>query len=107
MSDPVLSIENLSLALPAAGDRPFAIENLSLTVSAGETLCVVGESGSGKSLTALAVMGLLPRAVAPTALACGWTLSARRSAKLIMPAATVALVSLSIRMKPPSVRLSA
>ncbi len=64
---PVLSIENLSLALPAMADRPFAIENLSLSVERGETLCVVGESGSGKSMTALAAMGLLPRSVRATA----------------------------------------
>ena len=66
MADPVLSIDNLSLALPKAGDRAFAIQDLSLTVEAGQTLCVVGESGSGKSMTALAVMGLLPRAVKAT-----------------------------------------
>ena len=59
----VLEIDDLSLALPMAGDRAYAIKDLSLTVEAGETLCVVGESGSGKSMTALAVMGLLPRAV--------------------------------------------
>jgi len=62
----VLAIENLSLSLPTAGDRPFAIKDLSLTVEAGETLCVVGESGSGKSMTALASIGLLPRAVKAT-----------------------------------------
>ena len=65
MPEPVLQIDNLSLALPAMADRPFAIQNLSLAVSPGETLCVVGESGSGKSLTALATMGLLPRGVRP------------------------------------------
>ena len=62
---PVLSIETLSLALPSGADRPFAIRDLSLSIDAGETLCVVGESGSGKSLTALATIGLLPRAVRP------------------------------------------
>jgi peptide/nickel transport system ATP-binding protein len=64
-TSPVLAIENLSLALPSMADRPFAIQNLSLSIAAGETLCVVGESGSGKSLTALATIGLLPRAVRP------------------------------------------
>ena len=63
---PVLRIEDLSLALPGSGDRPFAIQGLSLTVERGETLCVVGESGSGKSMTALAAMGLLPRSVKAT-----------------------------------------
>jgi peptide/nickel transport system ATP-binding protein len=57
---PALSIDNLSIGLPGGGDRARAIENLTLSVAPGETLCVVGESGSGKSVTALAAMGLLP-----------------------------------------------
>ena len=57
---PLVSIENLSIALPKGADRPFAVENLSLTLNAGEIVCVVGESGSGKSMTASALMGLLP-----------------------------------------------
>ncbi len=61
MADPVLKIDNLSVALPAGGDRANAITDLSLTVNRGEILCVVGESGSGKSVTAQAVMGLLPK----------------------------------------------
>ncbi|WP_375463575.1 ABC transporter ATP-binding protein [uncultured Methylobacterium sp.] len=67
MSEPVLRIENLSVALPGGGDRAFAIENLSLTVQPGEIVCVVGESGSGKSVTAGAVMGLLPTILKPSA----------------------------------------
>ena len=63
---PVLEIDDLSLALPSSGDRAFAVQNLSLSVNAGETLCVVGESGSGKSMTALATIGLLPRTVRAT-----------------------------------------
>ena len=39
----VLEIDDLSLALPMAGDRAYAIKDLSLPVEAGETLCVVGE----------------------------------------------------------------
>ncbi|MDP3257734.1 ABC transporter ATP-binding protein [Bosea sp. (in: a-proteobacteria)] len=62
---PVLSIENLTLALPALADRAHAVEQVSLSIGAGETLCVVGESGSGKSMIAHAVMGLLPKAVKP------------------------------------------
>jgi len=57
----VLDIDGLSVSLPADADRPHAIEDVSLHVDAGETLCVVGESGSGKSVCAQAVMGLLPR----------------------------------------------
>ena len=62
---PVLSIENLTLALPALADRPHAVADVSLRIGPGETLCVVGESGSGKSMIAHAVMGLLPKAVRP------------------------------------------
>jgi peptide/nickel transport system ATP-binding protein len=65
MATPVLSIENLKLALPALADRAYAVEDVTLTIAAGETLCVVGESGSGKSMIAHAVMGLLPKAVKP------------------------------------------
>ena len=65
-SPPVLAIEGLTLALPALADRSNAVEQVSLTIAAGETLCVVGESGSGKSMIAHSVMGLLPKAVKPT-----------------------------------------
>ncbi|MFN7001772.1 MAG: ATP-binding cassette domain-containing protein, partial [Elioraea tepidiphila] len=54
----LLSVEGLTVALPAGGDRPHAVEDVTLRVDAGEILCVVGESGSGKSITANAVMGL-------------------------------------------------
>jgi len=63
---PVLSIENLTIALPPGADRANAVEDLSLSIAPGETLCIVGESGSGKSITAHAVMGLLPAGVRPT-----------------------------------------
>jgi peptide/nickel transport system ATP-binding protein len=54
-----LLVENLTIRLPRGADREHAIEDVSLSVAAGEILCVVGESGSGKSVTASAVMGLL------------------------------------------------
>lgn len=60
MTETLLDIRDLSVPLPTGADRPFAVENLSLTVAKGEILCVVGETGSGKSLTAFASMGLLP-----------------------------------------------
>ncbi|WP_172294769.1 ABC transporter ATP-binding protein [Pseudoruegeria sp. HB172150] len=60
MTEPLLAIRNLSVGLPAGSDRPFAVEDLSLTLEKGEILCVVGETGSGKSLSAFATMGLLP-----------------------------------------------
>lgn len=57
MSNPILRIENLSLAF---GDH-VAMRNLSFTVDRGETVALVGESGSGKSATALAIMRLIER----------------------------------------------
>ena len=65
MNAPVLSIENLSIELPQVGDRRYAVNEVSLTIDSGKTLCVVGESGSGKSVVASAVMGLLPKGLVP------------------------------------------
>ena len=61
MTDTVLQITNLSVALPKGADRSHAIEHISLSIQRGKTLCVVGESGSGKSVMATAVMGLLAK----------------------------------------------
>ena len=60
MKNLLLSIDDLSILLPEGSDREYAVQGASLKLHAGETVCVVGESGSGKSLTARAVMGLLP-----------------------------------------------
>ncbi|WP_212751953.1 ABC transporter ATP-binding protein [Roseovarius arcticus] len=56
---PILSIRNLTVALPVKIERANAVENLTFDVRPKEILCVVGESGSGKSITSLATMGLL------------------------------------------------
>ena len=63
MTDPVLTIEGLTIALPPGADRRFAVEGLTLTLRAGEVTCLVGESGSGKSMVARALLGLLPHRV--------------------------------------------
>ena len=60
MSTPLLSISDLSILLPDGADRRHAVADVSMSLHAGETVCIVGESGSGKSLTARAIMGLLP-----------------------------------------------
>jgi peptide/nickel transport system ATP-binding protein len=60
LTDSLLTISNLDIALPEGSERTLAVENLSVDLAPGETLCIVGESGSGKSLTARALMGLLP-----------------------------------------------
>src|SRR3989449_129755 len=60
VSNTVLEVSNLSVAIKG-GDRTHAVQGINLTVGADEIVCVVGESGSGKSVTAQAVMGLLPK----------------------------------------------
>lgn len=62
-SDPVLVIDGLEVRTPARRGNPGRriVSNMNLSIHAGKTLCIVGESGSGKSVTALAVMGLLPK----------------------------------------------
>jgi peptide/nickel transport system ATP-binding protein len=60
----VLTLESVSVSLPKGADRPNAMSEVSLSVAANEILCVVGESGSGKSMTANAIMRLLPEGVA-------------------------------------------
>ncbi|QJQ98877.1 ABC transporter ATP-binding protein [Halomonas sp. PGE1] len=64
-SSPLLSLRNLTIALPKGADRAYAVEDVSYDVKRGEILCVVGESGSGKSMAANAIMGLLPKGVRP------------------------------------------
>ncbi len=39
---PVLEITNLQIALPKGSDRPFALQDLSLTINPGEIVCLVG-----------------------------------------------------------------
>ena len=59
----LLEIEDLAVSF----GRTAAVRGISLQVEKGETHCLVGESGCGKSVTALAVMGLLPRGAQRTA----------------------------------------
>ena len=61
MSDRVLNVENLTVDIPLATGVLHAVDDVSLHVDRGETLCIVGESGCGKSLTSLAIMDLLPK----------------------------------------------
>lgn len=53
----LLEVQKLSIHF---GDKPV-VDHLSFVLSAGKTLAIVGESGSGKSLTALSLLGLLPK----------------------------------------------
>ena len=62
----VLHLANLTIALPAGGDRPNAVEGVSFGIEKNEILCLVGESGSGKSVIAQTIMGLLPKTLRVT-----------------------------------------
>jgi oligopeptide/dipeptide ABC transporter ATP-binding protein len=65
---PLLDVRNLNISFPTNGQPSLtAVRDLSFTLAPREVLGLVGESGSGKSLTALALMRLLP----PTAHATG------------------------------------
>ena len=56
----LLEVERLRIELALRGGAVPVVDDLSLTLEAGRTLSFVGESGCGKSMTALAIMGLLP-----------------------------------------------
>ena len=58
---PVLEIRELDIAFGRGKKAVQCADGVSLTVNPGEIVCLVGESGCGKSITALSVMGLLPR----------------------------------------------
>ena len=57
----LLSVENLSTAFDTEAGRVTVVDEVSFEIDASETLGLVGESGCGKSVTALSIMGLLPR----------------------------------------------
>jgi oligopeptide/dipeptide ABC transporter ATP-binding protein len=62
---PLLAVDNLSVRFPSSGDDGPAgdttvVAGISYDIAAGRTLGVVGESGCGKSMTALALLGLVP-----------------------------------------------
>jgi peptide/nickel transport system ATP-binding protein len=61
MSVPVLALEKLVLTFPSETGRIAVVDNVSLQIARGETLALIGESGCGKSVTALAIMRLLPK----------------------------------------------
>ena len=63
MSEALIEIKNLSLSFPSEDGYRRVLHHLSLSIPKGKTLGVLGESGSGKSLTALALMRLLPKTV--------------------------------------------
>ena len=60
ISSPLLTVKDLSITFSQEGAIVSAVKGLHFTLAAGERLGIVGESGSGKSVSALALMGLLP-----------------------------------------------
>ncbi len=60
MGQALLRVEDLSLSFPSENGRRDILDQVSFEVFPHEVMGLVGESGSGKSLTALAVIGLLP-----------------------------------------------
>lgn len=56
----LLEVRDLQLWLPSASGPVQALRGLNFALERGQTLGLIGESGCGKSLTALALMGLLP-----------------------------------------------
>jgi oligopeptide/dipeptide ABC transporter ATP-binding protein len=61
MSAPLLEIERLAVSFPAERGRVVVVDRVAFAVAPGETVALVGESGCGKSITALAVMRLVPK----------------------------------------------
>src|SRR6266700_169181 len=57
---PLLEIRSLQLDFVSDGQALRAVDDLSLTIASGETVCLVGESGCGKSVTALSIARLVP-----------------------------------------------
>jgi peptide/nickel transport system ATP-binding protein len=67
MGDTLLDVRGLKVQIQTPNGLLHPVRGVDFSVAPGETLAVVGESGCGKSLTALAIMGLLPRAARLTA----------------------------------------
>jgi peptide/nickel transport system ATP-binding protein len=61
LSAALLEVRDLSVEIATAAGTLHAVQSISFSVRRGETFCLVGESGCGKSITALAIMGLLPQ----------------------------------------------
>jgi len=58
--NPILEVEGLSVHFASQGQVVHAVEDVSFALEPGKTLGIVGESGSGKSVTAMALMRLIP-----------------------------------------------
>ena len=66
MTSPVLQVADLDVSIDTQERFQLAVKALAITVQRGETFALVGESGSGKSMTAMALLRLLPEALRVT-----------------------------------------
>ncbi len=93
--DVALSVRGLTVRLPKGMERAHAVEDVSFDLMKGEILCIIGESGSGKSVTANAVMGLLPQVVR---VECGSVMLADRDVLKASPAQMQAMRARDVAM---------
>lgn len=63
----MLAVEGLNVRIASENGAFDVVSDMALSVAAGETVCIVGESGCGKSMTALALLRLLPEAASVAA----------------------------------------
>ena len=61
MTASLLQVEGLSITFPAGHERMAVVDGIGLSIAAGKVLALVGESGCGKSMTALALLRLVPK----------------------------------------------
>jgi oligopeptide/dipeptide ABC transporter ATP-binding protein len=57
----VLEVQDLAVSFPQEGGRACVVDGIQLEIGSGEVVALVGESGCGKSMTALAILRLVPR----------------------------------------------
>ncbi|MBY5367137.1 ABC transporter ATP-binding protein [Rhizobium leguminosarum] len=60
VTEPLLSVRDLSVAFHQGGETSLAVDHISFDIAKGEVVALVGESGSGKSVSANSILRLLP-----------------------------------------------
>ena len=60
MDEPIISVRNLKVSFEMATGEVEVLKGVDFNIGKASTIALVGESGSGKSVTAQAIMGILP-----------------------------------------------